>query len=225
MKQKIKSALQFLRVLYLVLFASAQERVFHQWKKADGDNILRLKYPLDKKSLVFDLGGYEGQWSSDIFSKYLCSIHVFEPVPSFCKKIKTRFSKNSFITVRGFGLAEESRTDSISLDENESSIIKRSARSQKIRLVRASDYIQKHKITKIDLMKINIEGAEYELLEHLIETNAIKIIDQLQIQFHAFVPNSKEKRNKLQNKLKETHHLTYEYPFIWENWKKGTSKK
>jgi hypothetical protein len=40
--------------------------------------------------MVFDVGGYEGQWSSDIFSKYVCHIHIFEPVPEYADQIASR---------------------------------------------------------------------------------------------------------------------------------------
>jgi hypothetical protein len=40
--------------------------------------------------MVFDVGGYEGQWSSDIFSKYVCHIHIFEPVPEYAEQIASR---------------------------------------------------------------------------------------------------------------------------------------
>ena len=56
---------------------------------------------------------------------------------------------------------------------------------------KASDYIK----GKIDLLKINIEGGEYEVLENLIENDLIKNIDNIQIQFHDFVfSRRKEKR-------------------------------
>jgi hypothetical protein len=40
-----------------------------------------LEYDLNADSVCIDIGGYEGQWASDIFGRYGCTIHVFEPVP------------------------------------------------------------------------------------------------------------------------------------------------
>ena len=95
---------------------------------------------------------------------------------------------------------------------------------KKVRSVQVSDttevekrYKARHK--KIDLMKINIEGSEYELLEHLIESGCIKKITDIQVQFHNFVPNAPEKRSELHKKLSRTHYMTYNYPWIWENWR------
>ena len=56
------------------LYKSPQKRAI-PWFKIQGDKTLRLNYNLNDASLVFDLGGYEGQWSSDIFSKYCCFIN------------------------------------------------------------------------------------------------------------------------------------------------------
>ena len=58
------------------------------WFRDNGDKTLRLNYELNEKSVVIDLGGYEGQWAADIFCKYVCSIHVFEPVKKFADNIE-----------------------------------------------------------------------------------------------------------------------------------------
>ena len=68
-------------------------------------------------------------------------------------------------------------------------------------------------------MKINIEGGEYDLLEHLIETGFVKNIFDLQIQFHDFIPNARGRMENIQKKLKKTHKLSYQYEFVWESWK------
>ena len=52
-----------------------------------------------------------------------------------------------------------------------------------IKLVDIKRFIEEHKIKHIDLIKINIEGGEYELLERLIEVGFLTKIDNLQINF------------------------------------------
>ena len=69
-------------------------------------------------------------------------------------------------------------------------------------------------------MKINIEGGEYDLLEHFLESGFIKNINNIQIQFHDFIPNAEERMKKIQYELEKTHSLTYQYPFVWENWQR-----
>jgi hypothetical protein len=73
----------------------------------------------------------------------------------------------------------------------------------------------------IDLIKINIEGDEFALMNCLLNHNIIDMFDNIQIQFHSFMDNAIEMRNEIQNKLIHTHHLTYNYDFVWENWEKN----
>ena len=79
--------------------------------------------------------------------------------------------------------------------------------------------MQENNIKHIGLMKINIEGAEYDLLVHLIETSYIGRINNIQIQFHDFVKDAEKRMIEIEEKLAKTHKLTYQYPFVWENWK------
>ena len=50
---------------------------------------------------------------------------------------------------------------------------------QTMQLGRADDFLLENGIHKIRLMKFNIEGGEYELLEHFIETGFIRNISEL----------------------------------------------
>ncbi len=71
----------------------------------------------------------------------------------------------------------------------------------------------------VDLMKLNIEGAEFDLLDRLIAKKLHKKVTDIQIQFHKIDDKSEERRNKIREKLSKTHDCTWNYPFVWENWK------
>jgi len=189
-----------------------------QWWSIDGDKTLRLAYDLTPDSLVFDLGGYEGQWASDIFAMYGCLIHIFEPVPSYAEKISQRFARNPRIQTHPFGLAAKTGQEQISIDGVASSTFKSGGQSVTINLVRIMDFLRENNIASIDLMKINIEGAEYEILDQLIAEGYIAHIRDLQIQFHDFVPDAQARMEAIQQKLAATHQPTYQYPFVWDNW-------
>jgi FkbM family methyltransferase len=189
------------------------------WFKDNGDKTLRLDYQLDSRSVVFDLGGYEGQWASDIFSKYSCYIHVFEPHPAYCLNIKKRFYPNPKITVYEFGLSNENKKLEMNVSFDSSSLYKRGGEFVDICLVDCRDFFKTNRVSQIDLLKINIEGGEYDLLECLVETHYLKNIKNIQIQFHDFVPQALERMRNIQTRLSDTHTLTYQYEFVWENWK------
>ncbi|PWS31684.1 FkbM family methyltransferase [Pedobacter paludis] len=190
------------------------------WKKfqeAGGEQI-RFDYDLDQNSIVFDLGGYDGQFASDFFSQYQCEVYIFEVLESFFLEIKKRFIKNKKIKVFNFGLSSEETDLEISMDSVASSVYKKTSNMSKIHLKKASEFLETHNIGSIDLMKINIEGGEYDLLMHLIESGKIKSIKNLQIQFHDFVPNAIKKMYTIREELSKTHRPTYLCDFIWENW-------
>ena len=203
------------------LFPTEHTKMFRKWCTDGGDEKLRFDYNLNKNSLVVDLGGYQGQWASDIFSRYLCNVLVFEPVSEFAKQIKTRFSKNSEIKVFQYGLGGSTRDVSISLCGTGSSVFRNSTEKENVTIVDVYDWFSSNRIEAIDLMKINIEGGEYELLERMIETGLISEIGDLQIQFHNIALDSENRMLAIQGALEKTHGLTYQYKFVWENWTRG----
>ena len=188
------------------------------WFEINGDKTYRLNYNLDEYSVVFDLGGYKGEWASDIFGKYNCYIYIFEPVKPFADNISRRFEKNSKIKVFPFGLGGGDATTKLSVSADGSSIFKTDKNLVDIKLVDASFFINEYNAEHIDLMKINIEGAEYDLLDNLIKNDVVTKIKNIQIQFHDFVPNAEDRMSAIQKELGKTHHLTYQYKFVWENW-------
>jgi len=208
------------RTLGKMIRQHTQECRCKSWYANKGDETLRLRYDLTADSVVFDIGGFEGQWASDIFSRYSCSIHVFEPVPEFTEAIRRRFCGNEKIKVYPYGLAHEDMNVSIFLDREGSSVHRRvSADSCRINLRHAGQFLLEQEIDRIDLMKINIEGAEYDLLEHLIETGWVQRIRNIQVQFHDFVPQAEKRMWAIQKALMRTHTLTYRYVFVWESWR------
>ena len=190
------------------------------WFKVNGDNTLRLDYPLSKDSIVFDLGGYKGDFANSIYEKYNCMIYVFEPVTSFFSTIKERFASNDKVKVYPFGLSDTNKELFISNSADGSSVFLKTKDSEKIELKSILQFIEDNNITTVDLIKINIEGGEYEVLESLLKSNKIKIFKNLQIQFHDFIiENAQERMENIQKQLEKTHEITYQYEFVWENWK------
>lgn len=200
------------------------EQEYRRWIADGGDYRLRFSYSLNQRSVVLDVGGFEGQWSSDLFARYGCRIIIFEPVSSFAKAIVKRFQHNKKIEVLQLGLAGISRTSSIGLLGDSSSVFHRSNTTQKIRLVDVAEWFGVRRIRRIDLMKINIEGGEYELLERLIETGLIKKVWNLQVQFHTNIEGAEVRMKKIRSGLAETHRCTYQYEFVWESWTRMPSR-
>jgi hypothetical protein len=119
-----------------------------------------------------------------------------------------------------FGLAERAFETDINVSDNASSIFNVEGTKTKIRLESIIEFMISNKIETVDLMKINIEGGEYDLLDVIIENNFAQKFKNIQVQFHDFViDNPRERMEKIQKELSKTHELTYQYDFVWENWK------
>lgn len=202
------------------LVAGKQGRRVRPWLEVDGDATLRLDYPLDSSSVVVDVGGYKGQWASDVFARYLCAVHVFEAVPEFAAGIARRFEGNPHIAVHAVGLGHREAEQAISVLGDRSSAHVVAAATERVRIRSAAAVLQELGLDEVHLMKLNIEGAEYDLLDHLFEHGWIPRIRDLQVQFHDFVPDAEVRMRRLQESLSETHDLTYQFPFVWENWRR-----
>lgn len=220
-KKRVKYTIQQLwRIVRRLPVIPDNSIAYLEWVKADGDNTFRLDYKLTPESIVIDLGGYRGQWASDIYAMYGSRIHVFEPAPSFANAITHRFTHNSQVTVYPFGLAAENLNSTLTLSADGSSLFAKAKTgpTTQVKLVRAADFLEQQGFQMIDLIKINIEGGEYDLLDHLIQSGWIHRIRNIQVQFHTFVPDAQNRMRTLQTHLAQTHSLTYQFVFIWENW-------
>jgi FkbM family methyltransferase len=198
----------------------AYRAMVEKWREDGGDVALRFEYPLDRNSLVVDLGGYEGQWASDLYSRYRCRVLVFEPVAAFAAQIAERFCRNDDIEVFDYGLGAATRTQTIHLRGASSSTFRTDASTDTIRIVDVAEWLSEKGIDSIQLMKINIEGGEFELLERLIETGGIERIDDVQVQFHNVASDSAQRMERIQQRLRHTHEPTFQYRFVWENWRR-----
>lgn len=205
------------------LYRREHRRHVKQWWADGGDERFRYDYRLSPSSYVLDLGGYEGQWASDIFDRYGSRIAVFEPVASYAADIRERFADNDVIDVFQFGLGASSRTETIFLRGAGSSTYGKKAAAEQMHLVDVREWFDDHDVSQVDLMKINIEGGEFELLERMLECDLVARVVDLQIQFHNISFESFDRMETIKSGLAKTHAPTYQYKFVWENWSRTSS--
>lgn len=203
---------------------------FHQaikaWMAADGDQTLRFNYDLRENAVAFDIGGYKGWWTAGMLEHFpACTCYVFEPVKDFADQIQAHFKDacdESKVRVFNFGLGDTNSKFPISHSADGSSFFQVSEDCEMAACVSISDFIRDHSISKIDVMKVNIEGAEYGLIEELIRTDDIKKVQNLQVQFHKL--SDKACNQRMQNiwkELEKTHRVTWSFrPYVWENWER-----
>lgn len=198
-----------------------QQNRVKPWFAIKGDQTLRLDYDLNSDSVVLDVGGYKGEFAAEILCKYDANIYVFEPIKDFFEIIKNKFLKNKKVKPFNFGLSGENSNLQISLSDNSSSIYLNGEKKETIVLKSIVQFLKDQNIKEVDLIKINIEGGEYELLESLIANDFINVFKNIQVQFHDFlIEDAKERMTEIQKNLMKTHKITYQYEFVWENWER-----
>lgn len=199
--------------------STLNEQIVAKFYREGGETKLRYNYPLDNNSLVIDLGGYTGQFSEKISSMYNCNIELYEPVLSYYEICEKKFKDNPKINVHKAGVSNNAGTIDININAEGSSLYGPGEIKECIDLI---DIVNVVKDKHIDLMKINIEGPEFEIMERLIECNLLANIENFQIQFHNFnhIDNPISRRNSIRAHLSKSHKITYDFPFVWENWEK-----
>lgn len=184
---------------------------------------LRYEYPkLNKDSVVVDIGAFHCDWSIEISKKYNNpKIYAFEASEKFYNISKSKIEefKNIKLFKKGIGKKFEKSILKIGVADGVStSLFIESDEQEEVTIVPVTQLFDLHKIKNIDLMKINIEGSEYDVLECLIENNLVTKIKNIQVQFHRLGDNYMERFENIKKELSKTHKLTYECIFIWENW-------
>jgi FkbM family methyltransferase len=194
----------------------AEDWVAKWWADGAEEN-LRLGYSLRPDSVVFDVGAYDGGWSADLIRHTGTHPRLFvvEPLEGMSQVAAQRL-KGENVTIINAALSDRNGEAQIHDYSHESSMHRPGNRT--IKTVDAAEVVGA--FSRIDLMSINVEGHEFVIIKRLLDADLIQTIENLQVQFHAFIPNAIEMRDELRARLAITHTETYCYPFVWENWRK-----
>tara|TARA_R110002096_G_scaffold194020_2_gene376107 strand:- start:1668 stop:2360 length:693 start_codon:yes stop_codon:yes gene_type:complete len=191
---------------------------FRQWR-ADKMEKTRMQFSgIHAGSVVFDMGGFQGNWAADIHERYGADVHIFEPHPAFAQKIRQRFEGNSAIRTYDLALGSTQSTLTLSDDGDASSSFREGKNAVTGRIEPVAQFFEHADIPRIDLMKINIEGGEYDLLPALAAAGIMPRIGIIQVQFHLFSAADIERRDTIRTMLEKTHTCDWSYDFVWEQW-------
>lgn len=148
---------------------------------------------LNDKSIIYSFGvGEDISFDLELIKKYNCQVFAFDPTPKSIKFIKEKkdlpetfffypyalFNYNGFIS---FVLPDNPDYVSCKIQSN-IGINVESERIIKVPCKNFSTIISELNHTKIDVLKMDIEGAEYEILDDILKSQIQ--IDQILIEFH-----------------------------------------
>lgn len=185
-----------------------------------GDDVWRYKYDLNENSIVFDLGGYQGSFAENIYNKFKSTVHIFEPAHDYYHRIVRKFKENDKIHVHHFGISNENTELTLYKSHDATSIFRNNKTydEEVCKFVKFEDFMNTVSIDTVDLIKLNIEGSEFDVLPDIINSDWIKKIHNIQVQFHNMDEDSVSKRNNILENLSKTHKCDWCYEFVWESW-------
>ena len=162
---------------------------------------------LNKKTIsVIDIGAHKGEYISSIIKNFnISKAYCFEPNPKVFKILNNKISLNKKIELLNYGASNnsgnilfneniESSSSSINELNKNSNYYKKKffllnflglnevTKKIEIKVVTLSDFILENNINKIDLLKIDTEGHEFQVLSGL--KDKMHMINLIHIEHH-----------------------------------------
>ena len=167
----------------------------------------RYEYFFYVDDLVIDLGAYQGEFAQKIYEMYGIRVLAVEPTTEIL-----RLNGHSHITVIPKAAWIEAGTREFGGNAYWTSSTLEP--TQKYSCFDILDILA----SPVALLKINIEGDEYEVLNRILQSGVQNHITNFQIQFHQ-VTGYNILYHHLAEELSKTHEKTWGVDWVWENWK------
>lgn len=147
-------------------------------------------YEITKDDIVFDIGANSGYFTI-YAAKMAKQVYAFEPMQNLYNKIVSDVESNNFknVIVEDTGIAKDKgvRVFYESTHHNGCHSLYNRAETDKkieIKTVNIEDYCKENSIDKIDFLKIDCEGAEYEIFDNLSTEFIRKVVKKIVMEHH-----------------------------------------
>lgn len=172
---------------------------------------------INKNSIFYSFGiGSDISFDLSIIEKYGINIYAFDPTPRSLKWLKKQELPKEFKHY-DFGLASFDGTasfyspnnpDHVSFSMKQSSFV--SSETVEVNVYQLKTVLEKLKHNKIDVLKMDIEGAEYDVINNIINSGIE--IKQLLVEFHHRLVEDGITKTKIT--LKELNEAGYKIFYI-----------
>lgn len=184
------------------------------WRGERGHTLLHDYMDLPEGGTVFDFGGNDGKWADMVLNQQPdCTIHLFEPHPRKAASLRNKYRDDDRVKVYDYALGSAEAK----LPLPEASI---SGVETTVDVVSVRRYFDTFDFPQIDLVKLNIGGAEYDLIPALSRAGILQNINRLQVTFHLKGESQIADRDDIRAGLSASHDCAWCYPFIWEEWRR-----
>jgi len=150
--------------------------------------------PLDNNSIIYSFGvGEDASFDIALINELGATIHAFDPTPKSIKWVKDQ-NFNEFFVMHEYGIADFNGNISFSPPENSNhvshTILERVATKDQaieVPVKKIKTIMEELQHSKIDVLKMDIEGAEYSVIRDMESMNIRP--KQLLVEFHHRFPN------------------------------------
>lgn len=172
----------------LSLSSHIEAQLFWQgFQEADESTVLAMKDHLPPDGVFVDCGANIGSFTLVAARHASCGVvHAFEPSATHLERLRRNVDLNGFLNVRinPTGLSDRTKTARLYMPRGGSDLTNTGGASifcgtedrgfestvEDIRLQRLDDYVREQGLTRIDVVKIDVEGAELQVLRGALDS-------------------------------------------------------
>jgi FkbM family methyltransferase len=155
---------------------------------------------LDNTSVIYSIGiGEDVSFDMELINKFKCKVFAYDPTPKSVKWVDKIVNKDNFI-FHPLGVANQKGEREFYLPKNQNHVsgsinninsveIKNSI---KLNFDSLNNLMKLKNHNKIDVLKMDIEGAEYEVIDHIKKYQLD--IKQILVEFHPHFENNGRKK-------------------------------
>jgi FkbM family methyltransferase len=184
-------------------------------------HVLPDDYLFKKNPVLIDMGAHIGAYSIWAYSKNkTATIISLEPDPRNFRLLKKNIKHNNIKNIHPVFACVSEKTGPVDFFLNKrnpmaSSLVIRNVSKIKSSGFTIKDIIEKFGLTKIDVLKLDIEGAEFDILLGL-DKRTLNMIDFIDVEYHLVAGHQSEKeleetlkKNGFQIILNKRYHKNY----------------
>lgn len=143
---------------------------------------------LHSDSVIIDLGGHKGEFSSEVHEKFDCTAFIIEAMPDLYASIIQKHKLHTF----HYAISDSIGSIQFHVSENpeSNSIFSQSTTNAGTILVPSitlEAFMNQQGIESVDLLKMDIEGAEIAVFDSLSDS-MLSRFKQITVEFHDFIP-------------------------------------
>jgi len=177
----------------LAQFCQQFAHVYKGWNyniEMNGERWLLRQLARFKPTLVFDVGSNEGDWTAAVLAEIpTAQVHAFEIIDTTSAELVKRMQGEPRATINRFGLSDRTGTLTMRAFEGSSKLATCTDyphgkfRELSCPVRSGDDYLNEHQIDRIDLLKIDVEGAERLVLKGFEQALDGGRIDVIQFEY------------------------------------------